>query len=341
MTVRLTATLTLLAVPCSLSADPVSILLHGGAASPVEGEPDVRMVSEELSVKLFGHEAVVTADMLFRNEGPTQDVELGFPQINYYQTPELVLEAVQFVVDGREVLSRHVGDGGRPLPGLSAPQDVPSWHVATVSFAAGQERRVRITYRHEHGGGIYGPFFPYVLSTGASWKGHSVERIRVVVDYGEAADTIRSAGPKGYETDEAARRLTWLFEDYRGTPQVIGVGWRERPLETRVNGQAAKVAVRLTADGPMIDVATSAPALGYSWDEGRRVLEARGRQVEFPVPGREARVDGQPVTLARSTVPNDAGRWSNQCLVTTDDLKRLVGLDSTWDPVSRVLDFRP
>ena len=74
-------------------ADPASILVRGGSAAPDVRNEHVRLVSETLTIDLCGLETAVTADLLFRNEGPDHTCMMGFPQVNHKSAAKLTAES--------------------------------------------------------------------------------------------------------------------------------------------------------------------------------------------------------------------------------------------------------
>ena len=332
----------------SVWADPVSIIVRGGAAAPQAEEPDVRMVSEDLRVDLYDCEAVVQASMVFANEGPQQDVLMGFPQVNYHGAREVVLQDVRFVVDGQEVETRHMPQDERENPlGLGPEFAFVSWYVADIPFDAGQTRTIEIAYRHGHGGSAFGwDWFPYLLHTASKWKG-PVDTISVAVNYREGVERIDEISPQGGHHDEAARRIAWRFGNYEGEPKEIVVRWRPKPLMALINGQPAKLGASISADGPIADIASGATALGYAWkpgsDGGRQVVEGRAHQLEVSALSREATLDGRPFRLIRAPWGELFEGTSIQrcCWLAAEDLRRAIGLRWTYDPASRQLDLQP
>lgn len=340
------------------SGDPVSITVRSGAAAPRTDQTDVRMVSETLTVDLFDREARVEADILFRNEGPQQEVLIGFPQINYHQERDVQLADLKLVVDGEELPTDQLpADQQQDPPGIERGFDFASWHVAKVPFDADQERRIRITYGHGHGGSAAGiglgwNWFPYLLETASMWKG-DVECIDIVVKYREFVSSFEAIMPEGYQHDEAARTITWHLEQYAGDPGEIQLRWWHKPLTFLVNGEPAQFGKyfsgHLLPDRTLVlDIATAAEGLGYKWertsDPFRWALGARDHCLEIRPPESEGTLDGQLFHLTTAPRgPYEDGRYHGawSCMVSAADLERALGLRWTYDPESRQIDLRP
>lgn len=216
----------------SAAADPITIMVHGGAAQPVFDESDIRMVSEDLAVQILPDKAMVHADFTFVNESAyPKEVVVGFPQIRYAQAPTAKLADMAFLVDAKPVPIALLDPDPVPTEGIAFPLPrINSWYVARLWFKNGQRVHLTVSYSHEHGGGIYGPFFEYLLATAAGWKAN-VEEINVRVTLGEGVPEIQNDGviPKGYQYDAASRTVTWQFRDYAGDPHGFTVYWRRPP----------------------------------------------------------------------------------------------------------------
>jgi hypothetical protein len=336
-------------------ADPVSIMLQGGAAAPVVAEPDIRMATEALTVDLYDAEAVVKADMVFVNEGPAKEILIGFPQVRYAQLPESArLHDVRMEADG-QALSYSRMEPAEAKMIEAGSYGFEGWFVAPVRFEAGQERRVVISYRHEHGGaadfayparapqvGLDGAWFPYLLATAARWKG-TVGRIDATVAWHEGIHSLCTVSPEGYAQDDAARRLTWRFEDYDGKPEYLVVWFWQRRLEVLVDGQPAPKGFHagLTAEGAVVDVA-KAECLGLRWLYSGALegyIEMGERKLAVKPEQRQARLDKDPFEL---TLPPGADVWpgmGRRCLVAAEDLKRAFGIEWSYDAAAHRLSF--
>lgn len=171
-------------VVSDVSADPATIMVQAGTASPLTDECGVRLVTEGLTVDLYEPGVAVRADMLFRNEGGRRELLIGVPQINNRHWGKVVnLGNLRFVVDGQGVPCEHLpqAEEGKSL-GLEEGFEYLSWYAAPVVFEPAQERRIVITYSHDHGIDYQGVAFrPYLLRTASFWKA-PVERLDMVLN---------------------------------------------------------------------------------------------------------------------------------------------------------------
>jgi hypothetical protein len=221
-------------------ADPCHIDATGGTIEVLTDESTVRMADEVVKVVISRERCDVEALFTFVNEGPEQDVTMGFPEMGNHGLPGSPPEAewyqefgdgwghgvpvsgLQFQVDD-ELVSVTVRYREAAPPPESRDFDWVArclrWHVGTMHMAPGQTRTVRITYWQKHGvTANNGPeWFHYALFTGKSWKG-TIGDIRVEI---EATDSVQVGG-EGWQDG----KRTWHFTDWDGEPDAIHVSYR-------------------------------------------------------------------------------------------------------------------
>lgn len=155
---------------------------NGYSVIPIKSD-DVQMVSEEINIS-GGYFVDVT--MVFKNFGPEQTLQLGFPY-SYWALYDPFLDqpkkgkilkepGFRTWVDGKEVaVTRKVGVKNKLLHELSNGVV----YTSNVHFKKNQQRIVRHTY---HVGGRSNSDgtheFIYILKTGALWKG-VIEKIKI------------------------------------------------------------------------------------------------------------------------------------------------------------------
>jgi hypothetical protein len=157
---------------------------------PAGVETNVRMVSEEVNLSVEAHErpapnewedspanamrAQVDAVFLMRNEGQADEsFDVWFPLaaslryeglLPYF--PETYIKDFKLWIDGEPTRYEQV-----KAPDVGDPAQESLWARFPMSFPAGQDVTVRLSYilyptgRHPFGG------FEYILQTGAGWKG--------------------------------------------------------------------------------------------------------------------------------------------------------------------------
>ncbi len=345
-----------------VSADPATILVRSGAASLITEEPDIRMVTETLTVDLYDWEAFVEADFLFRNEGGPREVLIAFPEIinqHHYDTwPRL--RDVQFVVDGETMACERLPQDPDHPADAEEGFEFTCWYAAKVAFAPGQERRIVITYSHRHGSQFEGfRWFPYTFSTARAWKG-SVDRITLIVNYHAGVSDVPVRLPEGYQHDAAARRLTWEWHDYdaqplpRGgprptdPPEHMTLYWRPSNPQVQVSGTTTDLRASFSRTGAIVTFGTDGPGLpGYQAapladDPDAWTIEAKGRRLSVRESQSQATLDGQPFELSRpAEVFHDGFLTREACTLATDDLARAFGLVCTRVEDAHRLEIQP
>jgi hypothetical protein len=117
-------------------ADDAALEAVGGNLSPMKGHPAIRMVGEEVHIKL--PDGKVEARFVFKNEGPATTITIGFPEQGKDTMPRRPSHLVSFKswVDGKLVSTKQVftekpEDGGNDYY-------YKSWWIKKVPFAKGQ-----------------------------------------------------------------------------------------------------------------------------------------------------------------------------------------------------------
>ncbi len=231
----------------------------GGVLKPMHGHPSVRMVSEEVHIKL--PQDVVEASFTFRNDGPPVTVLIGFPEQGkgggYTQ-----FDHFRSTVDGHPLkVRRYV----QQRPGEDG--NYKYWWIKRVHFNRGQTRVV--LNRYEGGefvtsAGVVG--FNYILRTGASWKG-PIGRARILCDIsGLRDDAPLHFSPSGYR--RVGDTVIWDLRNFK-PKQDIEIRWVQGFLDVAVNGGPVK----------KTDSAWRVPV----WDEGGPIPIKQGNEVWLSV----------------------------------------------------------
>ncbi len=163
-------------------SDDAVVFATGGTARLMRPHASIRMVREEVRIKLYPDRAEVDCTFVFKNEGKATTVQIGFPETLQEGTDTSAqtaptLRNFRAYLDGKPVSYRILKASER-----RGEYGIAYWYVRTVHFAAGQQRTTRVTYSAELGYDSGGRnLFQYVLHTGASWKG-SIGYGRIVID---------------------------------------------------------------------------------------------------------------------------------------------------------------
>ena len=207
-------------------ADDAALESAGGSVSLMKGHPSIRMVEESVRVKL--PECQVEAAFVFRNEGASTTVLIGFPE----EGEDCVrLKGFKSLVDGAPITARRIMQT-KPTEDSDAYE---AWWVKRIPFAKGQMRTIVNRYtggRLITGYGCTG--FKYILKTGASWRGR-IGRARVICDIA----ALRNCAPIRFTPAGATRTansIVWDLRDFK-PKKDIWVQWFDGFAEVRVHGK--------------------------------------------------------------------------------------------------------
>ncbi len=234
-----TVVVLMLVLAAAAIADPCHIDATGGTIDVLTDESTVRMADEVVKVVIGRERCDVDALFTFVNEGPEQDVTMGFPEMGNHGLPGsppdaewyddfggaergVPLSDMRFSVDGEPLAVTVRYRETAPAPesrDFAWVARCLRWHVATMHMTPGQTRKVRITYWQKHGiTANDGPeWFHYALFTGESWQG-AIGDVQVEA---ELRDGVRS-----YREGFQDGRQTWHFTDWDGEPDAIYVDYR-------------------------------------------------------------------------------------------------------------------
>ena len=144
----------------------------------MKGEhPHVRMVSEDVYLKVYYRNYDVDARFRFYNDGPAQTVRMGFPEWAHdYQRDKSAFQRFRTSVDGVSVPVKRVVERG-------TTSDYHAWWVKTVPFQAYQTRIVTVRFTAPVDTTPDGDNFHCVgyCFTGKAWK-DKVAESRLTID---------------------------------------------------------------------------------------------------------------------------------------------------------------
>lgn len=239
------AILALLTLAGSALADIAPDPLTGGLSLARYGSETtrVRMVSENVSVKVFQDEIVAVAEFQMFNEADAETMEVGFPYMYEGNFTEF-----RAFVNGREVIVR---DGKQENVG---PKKVTAlWKIWDMVFGKNEGVAVRVEYKtkpYEHRSAlIWAHQFismpeeevaaaqeftregqvSYWLYTGAGWNG-ILDSCRVEI---ELVDKD-SANIKTYHPEDgvlSGNRVIWNYHDYEPSSRVVMVYYPDIHVE--------------------------------------------------------------------------------------------------------------
>ena len=227
--------ITLLLIPSAyavadIAPDPMTA---GKALQQFDGEvTEVRMVDEDVLVRVFKNEILTVAEFSMYNEGETETIEVGFP---YSYEGEFI--EFQVFMNGMEVEAR---DGKKENVGIK--KVTVFWKLWNMTFEQGKSYDIRVeyktrTYEMEHtflwtdsyismpaseiekavkltkSGSV-----SYWLDTGKAWKG-VLDRCRIEFELVDKLDdNIRSWWPG--DGSFTGSGMVWEYADYEPTGRI-------------------------------------------------------------------------------------------------------------------------
>ena len=192
---------------------------------------DITLEEENLKVVLDGDHADVRVEYRLVNHGGDGQVAYGFPidcfspQVMDYMVEGdlLPLSGVAMEADGVALdTSRH-----QELLNQGADNEqVRTWVVAELDFAAGAETMLTVSYRVKTGfddwwfSDSFKPdftdrSFSYLLSPSGNWGDGRVGKMSITVDYAALKATggvLKEIAPQGHVVGDTA--ITWNFENF-------------------------------------------------------------------------------------------------------------------------------
>ena len=221
--------ITILLIPntgvlADIAPDPMTA---GKALQEFDGEAtEVRMVSEDVLVRVFESEIITVAEFFMYNEGETDTMEVGFPYAYEGEYIEFRAFVNGLEVDTRDGKKEHVGRKKMTV----------FWKLWEMTFEKGESCSVRVeyrtkTYEMEHALLWTESYMPmpqseineaqkltkhgsvsYLLDTGKAWKGvldHCSVEFELV---GRTEENIMSYGPK--DGTFTGSGMIWEYLDY-------------------------------------------------------------------------------------------------------------------------------
>ncbi len=267
--------LALFALPSAVRADIAPpINPPGPNLQPGTDVTQVRMVAETVLIEVKNDttpdslgSAAVTADFTMRNLG-TQDESMAvrFPiaaNSGRGDYPELTGLAVK--VNGKPVPTHRVSYPEPTYMGDNVP-----WAEFQVSFPAGQDVAIEVSYGLKGSG--YAPYtaFYYVLETGAGWKG----------TIGSADITLRLPYPASAQNIVLGMEIGWATTTPGGALQGNEMRWHFEDFEPGPNGAVDNMEIALVSPAAWQAVlkeranVTATPNDGEAWGRLAKAYKA-------------------------------------------------------------------
>lgn len=204
-----------------------------GAFQPI-GIEQVEMLSERLEIDLHIEYADIRIEYVLHNPGKKVKVEAAFPSA-IWERQEYGKEApakstvdlknFSLIADGKAVAVSRISDDLKvSTPSFYSGNVVNSWHKFKLDFAAGQTRRVQVSYRnpyHAHFSSVsdnasYGaPSLTYLFSSAAAWAGSIRQGTVIVRAVSVPKKQISLSHPSRFQSTDNG--WIWSFTDFEPT----------------------------------------------------------------------------------------------------------------------------
>jgi hypothetical protein len=251
-------------LPGGVSADIAPYPLTGGKTIVRYDSvsTDVRMVSEDVLVRIYADSVSTAAVFMMRNEGETIDMQVGFP-FNY---PDDLVEFRAFV-DGRTVAVRDTTQEN-----VGRKKSTVFWKVWTMTFPHDEPCAVRVEYlarpflhktlslRREHFASLPADALvdmrlastlgraEYYLGSGRDWKG-VLDSCTVVFELADlTGDHLKERWPE--DGAVLGNRVVWEYADYE--PRAfVGIEYCPYIAVGEVPGLMRRFVDRFPDDAPL------------------------------------------------------------------------------------------
>lgn len=214
------------------------LVVHGVAradvAMPRDKWTDISMVAEKVQIVLGAKKVTVKATFDLKNEEGAVTAVIGYPRGRF----EKSLNDFTVTVDGKPVkVSSQAGQkgtnprlgmsprkkGGPVKPAYQFAGSYPEWKTFNVRFAAGQKRKLVVTYNvapAELNTADNGKVLAYVytLKTGANWKG-KIKKAEIHVNLAGGVKTV-TVTPNPHSVRTAGGNLFWRYKDFKPTHDI-------------------------------------------------------------------------------------------------------------------------
>jgi len=222
-----------LVLPCFAYADDTSLGRYGESVRPINN-PNVRMESEKVNVKMYEGYSTTTCTFKFVNQTKkTQSLLMGFPDGYDFSTnddisPEsnegMNIAKFSTVIDGKKIGVVH--KKGKILNEETKKLDYPYWYTWEVTFKPGESKTVVNTYETQNTNDSMGYHYAgYVITTGSPWAG-TIKDAQIVFDVSNfGLYSLESATPTNYKF--YGDKLVWNFKNFEPTTNIEVVANKE------------------------------------------------------------------------------------------------------------------
>ena len=154
----------------SVFANDAYTKVSGGSILPISKtkKENIKMEKEEINFTLYKDHYDINVKFYFTNYGPTETIEVGFPQWKHLQPTED--DFYYFKSKVNDVTTNFtVKELEKPEP-LNKGMVITKWYIRSVTFESNEITTTEVEYSAPYG--VYGisESADYLFGTGATWK---------------------------------------------------------------------------------------------------------------------------------------------------------------------------
>lgn len=195
---------------------------------------NIQMTSEIVKVNLTLDSSIVECTFNMRNLGNAQDMEIGFPIMNFYlwdndYLSPLIKDKFEVFVKNKKLskidfyipnqlknILTEVESEQRYSVLSNYENENRPWYLWKMHFGNNENLSIVVKYRLPNGATKGNSFFNYLLSTGAGWKGKILNAKVIVSVVNIPSDQVISLSPKSFVKKDS-RQIVWEFNNLKPT----------------------------------------------------------------------------------------------------------------------------
>lgn len=154
----------------SVSANDAYTKVSGGSILPLSKtkNENIKMEKEEINFTLYKDHYDINVKFYFKNYGPTETIEIGFPQWKHLQPTED--DFYYFKSKVNDVTTNFTVKELEKSEPLDEDMVITKWYIRSVTFESNEITTTEVEYSAPYG--VYGisESADYLFGTGATWK---------------------------------------------------------------------------------------------------------------------------------------------------------------------------
>ena len=154
----------------SVSANDAYTKVSGGSILPLSKtkNENIKMEKEEINFTLYKEHYDINVKFYFKNYGPTETIEVGFPQWKHLQPTED--DFYYFKSKVNDIITNFTVKELEKSEPLDEGMVITKWYIRSVTFESNEITTTEVEYSAPYG--VYGisESADYLFGTGATWK---------------------------------------------------------------------------------------------------------------------------------------------------------------------------